>query len=905
MANGLEIMEKGIDRSGETAPHSSFRKNFKVFYQKYGYLLAAFTLPLIIMWLIYIVMGVYPFGSSSVLVLDLNGQYVYFFEELREKLVSGGSLLYTWSRSLGGEFMGIFAYYLASPFSFITLLFPKDHMTEALLCMILLKTGSMGLTMGIYLHNTRRSGKIGVITFSTIYALTAYAVVQAHNTMWIDNLILLPLLTLGIEQLITKRRFALFTVSLSLCMLTNFYIGYMVCIYTVVYFIYYYFAHNSHDENNFYMERGHFWRSLLRITVYSLTAAAIAAVIILPTYYSLSFGKSTFSQTSYEVYEKFSFLDMFYKLFPGSYDTVRPEGLPFLYSGLLTLLLLPVYFFSSEIRAREKMCTAALIGFFFFSFNCSVIDIVWHGMQKPNWLNYRYSFMLCFVLIVAAYKGFCLIKTANYRVIILTAVMLSFGLLFAQIRGYDYIKDIDCVWISIICMAVLCFVLHAVRYGYIGEGAKFILAVAVCLELFLSGLVNTISLDEDVVISSRDSYNGYLEKIEPLVNYIKAHDTSAFYRMEKTTHRKTNDSMALDFNGISGSTSTLNASVVSLLADFGYTSKSHWSKYVGGNIVSDSLLGIKYVISDKEFYSGEYNKFYSGSEYDIYRNDHAIRLGAAVDADYLSLSPDDSVDSFEFLTDIVSSMLGRRAELFTECDFMRTGYSNCTITRVSGHEKYKVKDTALAADISYTVTCNADGDVYIYLPTDYSRETTVRVNGIDYGKYLNEGSYMLNIGSYKAGDVLDVVVSLEADDLYIKTSGSLFCTMNSSVVNEALSEISSASLEVTRFEDTHISGKVVSSDERCVLYTSIPYDEGWAVKVDGERVPIMRAAGALLAVELSPGEHFIELDYLPSCFVYGSVISICGVALFICECGVSCALTRRRRKRWAESNRIV
>lgn len=68
---------------------------------------------------------------------------------------------------------------------------------------------------------------------------------------------------------------------------------------------------------------------------------------------------------------------------------------------------------------------------------------------------------------------------------------------------------------------------------------------------------------------------------------------SEFYRMEKTSHRKTNDAMALGMYGISNSTSTLNASVIDLLQKLGFSSKSHWTKYLGGTPVSDSLLGIK------------------------------------------------------------------------------------------------------------------------------------------------------------------------------------------------------------------------------------------------------------------------------------------------------------------------
>ena len=89
------------------------------------YLMAAFFLPLVLMYLIYVGMEVWPFGKNSVLVLDLNGQYVYYFEYFREIIHGDASLLYSWTRSLGGEFMGIFAYYLCSPFTLLVAFFPK------------------------------------------------------------------------------------------------------------------------------------------------------------------------------------------------------------------------------------------------------------------------------------------------------------------------------------------------------------------------------------------------------------------------------------------------------------------------------------------------------------------------------------------------------------------------------------------------------------------------------------------------------------------------------------------------------------------------------------------------------------------------------------------------------------
>ena len=112
----------------------------KPFWKEYGYLLLCMAIPSLLILLMYISRGLHPINDGSVLVLDLNGQYVWFFEALRNFAKGDASLLYSFARAMGGEFMGIYAYYLASPLSYILCLFPTDRMLEGLLVLFLLKT---------------------------------------------------------------------------------------------------------------------------------------------------------------------------------------------------------------------------------------------------------------------------------------------------------------------------------------------------------------------------------------------------------------------------------------------------------------------------------------------------------------------------------------------------------------------------------------------------------------------------------------------------------------------------------------------------------------------------------------------------------------------------------------------
>ncbi len=873
--------------------------------KEYRFILWAFALPLLLMAAVYAAVEVWPLGEHSVLVLDLNGQYVYYFEALRDIVREGGTLLYTWSRALGGEFMGIFAYYLASPLSLIVALFPEGYMTEALLTIILLKVGLCGATMAYYLHKTHPSDTLKVVAISTMYALSSYAVVQAHNTMWIDALIYLPLLTFAIEELIKKGRFKLYVIVLALSLMANYYIGYMICIYTAVYFFYYYLAHTDYDENNFYYESCHFIKSLIRIAVFTVIAVAIAAWVLYPAYYSLTFGKTTFTDPDYIPELKFGMLDMFTKMFIGSYDTVEPSGLPFVYCGTLTLLLLPVYFFSKKVSQRKKIFGALLLSFFLISFCVTTLDLVWHGFQAPNWLNYRYSFMYIFVALVFCYKALTEIEEAPYKNVVITGIAVSLFVMILQKLGYAHISN-NAVLGTVLCCAALLLALHTVKYGYLERAGALILCIIISVEMFCAGVLNTNALDADVVISTRDSYNSFINRLTPSVEKIKAQDTG-FYRMEKTVHRKTNDPFALGMNGLSNSTSTLNASQIELLRQLGYSSKSHWSKYLGGTPVSDSLLGIKYIITDvpNNILGFSYEDFDALNALYTFKNNYALPIAYGVNDEIRELDFAAYDTPFTLMNAIVTAMLGEEetVELFVEIPVTDEGMQNILSGHVSGHMKYEPNDSNSDARLTYTLTAPNTESVYMYIPTDYPRETDLTVNTYSKGTCMgNESWRIINLGQYKEGEELNVALTLKTDPIYIKNGEPhYFYYIDPSVYGDVMNRLAASCAKITQLSADHLTGTVDIAEGDTTLFTTIPYDEGWKVKVDGKETEIFKTADCLMALEISEGSHTIELKYWPDAVKYGYIFTAAGVCMFGFVCFADAKIRSKRRRNYAQS----
>ena len=198
-----------LDKGSAVKRHVRFFAGVKD--SEYLFLCAAFFLPFVIMLGVYACLEMHPFGNNSVLMLDIQAQYIYYYEEIRSLILEGGSFLYSWKRTLGGEFMGIVAYYGASPYNLLIVLFPKGMIADALMFINLMKIGSMGLTFGIYIHKTRKPGEMKTLALSTMYALCAYAVVQTLDPMWLDAVVLLPLLILGLEALVNEKKIILYT----------------------------------------------------------------------------------------------------------------------------------------------------------------------------------------------------------------------------------------------------------------------------------------------------------------------------------------------------------------------------------------------------------------------------------------------------------------------------------------------------------------------------------------------------------------------------------------------------------------------------------------------------------------------------------------------------------------------
>lgn len=871
-----------------------------------SHLLWCFLLPLAIMLFVYVLDGVYPFGERSILVLDLNGQYVGFFGALRDAVWGDSSLLYSFARTLGGEMMGIYAYYLASPLSYIVCLFPKENINEALLLIFVLKTGLSGLTFGYYMHRRRYAEPFVAVAFSCLYALSSFAVVMQHNTMWMDCLVLLPLLTLGLEELIRYRRFKLFVFALALSLLSNFYIGYMVCIYVLIYFFYYFYAHGGEGECNPLGEKSHYLRSLVRVGFYSLLAVGISAIIVLTVLYSLSFGKTSFTDPDFTPMLRFNPLEFFAKLMPGAYDTVKPEGLPTVFCGTLTVLLVPLYFLNRRFPRGERIVTGVLLAVFVGSMAISSLDMLWHGGQAPNWLNYRYAFMLTFLLLVTAARGLARVGDVSPKRLyaLLFTVLALIGL--TGMMGYKYFA------LGALAFALVAFLLYAGflllyrRYrGRLPSLLSLALLLLVVVEVFTNGIIQIAWLHADVGASEHREYTVYHKTTGETLAYMTEYDSS-FYRMETTYHRVTNDVMEVGYRGLSNSTSTLNAKTIAFLSRLGLLSTSHWSRYAGATLAVDSLLGIKYLVTTFDITPNpSYVEIMERNNNKVYENPYALPIAYTTldlaDFDFAAYGN----DKLAAQNALVKAMTGLEADIYTPLRVsaveFKGGQKNVLYVNADGCDYYEflsdvyiknrteiengeLKDVyAPESEITFTLTVPSDGRLYFYVPTNYKNKVTVLVNGAYQDTlFHDESDYIKDLGDRRAGETVKITLRMDKSlYFYYPTDATLFYLENSENLAAQMETLAEGGIVLSDFTESSFSGSITVTGERQTVLTTIPYDAGWQITVDGEPVEGYETLDALLAFDLAEGEHSVELVYRPDCYVLGSLISIVSVTVFL------------------------
>ena len=326
----------------------------------------------------------------------------------------------------------------------------------------------------------------------------------------------------------------------------------------------------------------------------------------------------------------------------------------------------------------------------------------------------------------------------------------------------------------------------------------------------------------------------------------------------------------------------------------------------GGTPVNDSLLGIKYIIDNKD--SGNllsyYNEIYSDENYTAYQNPYALSVAYGVNDSVAEFDFSNHYTHFEKQNALVSAMLGEESSLpiyvpVPERDYLESS-SGCTVNSKSTQVTYTPVSEDDNASFSYTIVAQYSGEYFFYTPTKIARETTISVNDVSKGDYLGSNSnHIVVLGYFEEGEEINVTITLKEEPLTVYRNCEYFWYIDRDVFEDAFSRLKALpqfNIDENYKED-HLTGTITTDKENYMIQTTIPYDEGWNVYVDGQKVEIYQTLDALVAFNITDvGEHTLEMKYCPTSFRLGLVLSIFGTTIFIIICIVDIIIKKLRRK---------
>lgn len=847
--------------------------------QRNKLILAAFCLPVILMLLAFLVMGIYPAGENQIAVIDMYHQYVPFLGELQSKLQSGGSLFYTWNGAGGSNFWNLLAYYGASPLNLILVLFPKKFLMEGVTLILLLKIGLAGSTMAVYLRaivweKDKRSADISLVGFATLYALCSYVMAYYWCIMWMDAVALLPLCILGLHKILDGRSGVFYTVCLALVVFINYYMAIMVCIFILFYYPVLYFIKVQGES------AGHFFKTTGRAVGYSLLGVLMSAVMLLPTWMSMqsTYYISADMPEKTELYN--DLLDILNQMLPNAELTYR-EGLPNLYCGMFVVILLVFYWISRTIPLREKLLNGAFLVFLIFSLNINKLDFIWHGFHFPNQLPYRYTFMICFLLIAMAYQVFQ--RVDEIRVNHLWILLAAGGgyYLLAQKILTEHIKDLDLfVYSGLAWLALYVAILLLYKKGRLPKNLLLILTVIL---LTCEMASNTCTSIDQVGTTQRSNYYANEADIAKLVKKTEGTD-DRFGRTEMNDNYILNCPAMYHYKGISQFSSSLNANATALMEHIGVEGAPDKNRfnYNQTDPVTNAMLNIRYLIGKNlPIDDSDFKQIAKSGNSRLYESIYPLSIGYMT-ADTIRTWNYEQENPFMVLDDYVRAVTQNKyTSVFAEIEPVDVSAANIELSSTGdGMWDSTLKNETKKSKTILTYQAQQAGKQYLFIEADDADAITVsQEKKDDKIEIRNDCGSIVNLGEMDSGT--EFTVTIEYKEGKGGSVVSHVCTMDEAVWQDAYKMLSASMLNVTDYGDSYLKG-TINVQEDGVFVTSVPYEAGWKLKVDGHTREINELiGGAWISTSLSAGEHQIELSFRPPGLIAGLLITLASIGLLI------------------------
>lgn len=764
-----------------------------------------------------------------------------------------------WNPSIGlgsSSLVGLFIS-MGSPFTFIAADFPDNWLPYLMIWFDLIRYGVIAYFAYRWLsHHVKSETARLVGTF--IITFSGYILCWIHYAPFIDPFMgFMMVLALSEDALRSKNRIW-FSLSILFTILVNPYYFYMFSWYLVFYLSYRLLSEKYHGMA--------FIKKAWSIGSYYLLGVGLSAVILLPAAFILKSAPRISSISFMDLLPSFDFkswyaiftaffspvindfsINLFYNYQAPTVDLAIPHVYPLVIG---TFLVIP--FFNIQFKGKKALSIFAM--FIFSMMFVPIFYKIFNGIMDVRWI-----FMVIFTLVLAIIQTIEYKDQIDHRTWFINAILLIIvlGLItFVSWTKHLYWANASTTLKYHLVFAVLMIVFYT--FAFIKSKSNyfyFLIAIALIVETnwILYNRLNTNGSPNYITQETQMDFDSLFQNEE--IDWIKAQDKGV-YRIDVKDGIST-QAASQDFSGFLMYMSTYNFETQSFYDD--RLTPMRKLDYTDSKDLLKTILGSKYYVSDQ----GDLPYGYTSLNKNIAVNSTDIGLGFASSVQF-DLKDVQQLDVF--LQDVAMYAGVALDDGTSSLDFVKP--------LELGHQLINGGIDYLYKENGYFIVDFSQSNPYGTCKVDYSKngEVIKSITKEEYGyasfPMIEDATKMYFYCSF----------TYNPDD-YIPVN---IYEVNSSFIDTLYSQLSS----MDKFENVineidKVTTNIDVTKDQSLAYTTIAYDAGWSVKVDGQKVETLKVNNGFVGFKLDSGKHVIEMNYLPQGMMVGGVISMMSVIILV------------------------
>ncbi len=816
--------------------------------------------PMLVLIIVCAVAGVFPFGEK----LLLCGQNSGWFGQLAHyhaALTGDESVFYSLSTGLGGDFYSAFSEGFGNPFWLLTAFYTADALHGSISVIMMIQSAAAGLFAYFMFSRLCREQNLAAVVFAAAYAGGSLLVLGFLAPQYAGAAVFLPLVGTGVLLLCEKGSLITLFLSMLLFLVSAANLWSCLLIFCAVFFAWGMLVLGDRSQMGI--------RTALLIVSAGL-AFGSAMLMLLPPLITETELAAALPAVS-EI-DSASLPAIINALFPGGFS--GEEAAPIIFCSSVVLILLPGYFFNPKLGLGERQVSGGMLLLLLICMAVPSMGWVWLCGTETTGVVVGFSFVFCLLACACAIRSLSESTKGSVRMMVLSwfAVMMLFFVSVALRWGKAPVELLIFSAAALTFFAAITLVVLSNRR--ISVAFCVILLFCVCCECVLGGVYSVNNADDALSLMTLTDYSAKQEKelwIDSTIASSEEGAASPFFRIRGAQSAK---------NYSIGGNETATPRAAALLDAMGIRGSEGYTPF------TDALFGVRYIVGDGSRAESRYPLVGADEAGEIYKNDAAISLGLSAPAGIAGLSSF-SANPFAAQNELASVLAGAPRNLFNLAEI--TGWTGIGATVSETLTNMEMIRHEAAGYVRFSVLSPADGLLYMYIDSESPA-----------AEYVQMGQNVVplmpgaigQVGYVTRGQSVEVTMTVSPERLSVE--GIYFAVLDSALCTAALEQFSASQAEGLGVVGSHIYARV-NMPEGHIFVTSIPYMAGWRVSIDGSPADSCIAAGALLAIEVPPGEHSLELWYEPVYFTASLVISLMALAVGMIYCCAAEALRRRRQ----------